>query len=68
MELEEVRPLGLSLPGATEEPHFEMASFRVRGRIFATLPPDGAPSGALTTRLQKRAGYCSSAWRRRPQA
>jgi hypothetical protein len=29
------------LPEATEEPHFESASFRIRGRIFATLPPDG---------------------------
>jgi hypothetical protein len=31
----------LSLPESTEEPHFEMWSFRVRGKIFATMPPDG---------------------------
>jgi hypothetical protein len=36
-----VRELALALPGATEEPHFDMASFRVRGKIFATVPPDG---------------------------
>lgn len=30
----------MSLPGATEEPHFDMSSFRVRGKIFATVPPD----------------------------
>jgi len=36
-----VRKLALSLPEATEEPHFDMSSFRVRGRIFAILPPDG---------------------------
>ncbi|MDP2307218.1 MAG: MmcQ/YjbR family DNA-binding protein [Pseudomonadota bacterium] len=30
----------LSLPQATEEPHFEARSFRVQGKIFATLPPD----------------------------
>ena len=40
MELEEVRRFALSLPGATEEPHFEKTSFRVRGKIFATVPPD----------------------------
>ncbi|MEA2685826.1 MAG: hypothetical protein QOE93_1021 [Actinomycetota bacterium] len=41
MDVEEVRRFALSLPEATEEPHFESASFRIRGRIFATLPPDG---------------------------
>jgi hypothetical protein len=30
------------MPGATEEPHFDMSSFRVRGKIFATVPPDGS--------------------------
>src|SRR4051812_42389604 len=41
MTLEEAREFALSLPEVTEAPHFEMASFRVRGRIFATLPPGG---------------------------
>jgi hypothetical protein len=41
MELEEARRLALSLPEATEQPHFDMTSFRVRGKIFATAPPDG---------------------------
>jgi hypothetical protein len=36
-----VRRFALSLPEVTEEPHFAMSSFRVKGRIFATLPPDG---------------------------
>lgn len=40
-DLEGARRFALSLPGATEEPHFDMASFRVRGKIFATAPPDG---------------------------
>ena len=40
MELQEARRFALSLPEATEEPHFDKASFRVRGRIFATVPPD----------------------------
>ena len=35
------RAFALSLPAVTEEPHFEMTSFRVRGKIFATAPPGG---------------------------
>jgi hypothetical protein len=40
VNVDEVRVLALGLPEATEEPHFDMTSFRVRGKIFATLPPD----------------------------
>ena len=36
-----VRALALALPEATEAPHFQYASFRVRGKIFATMPPAG---------------------------
>jgi len=39
-DLDSVRAFALSLPATTEEPHFNMASFRVRGKIFATVPPD----------------------------
>jgi hypothetical protein len=42
MKLEDARTFALSLPQATEEPHFDMASFRVGKKIFATVPPDGA--------------------------
>lgn len=31
------RKMALSLPGASEAPHFELASFRAGGKIFATL-------------------------------
>jgi hypothetical protein len=31
------RKLALGLPGAVEAPHFELASFRAGGKIFATL-------------------------------
>ncbi|MEA2716243.1 MAG: hypothetical protein QOI99_560 [Actinomycetota bacterium] len=41
MEVDAVRTFALSLPEAAESPHFESASFRIRGRIFATLPADG---------------------------
>jgi hypothetical protein len=36
----QVRALALSLPEVREEPHFDRASFRVRGKIFATIAPD----------------------------
>ena len=40
-DLQGARRFALSLPGATEEPHFDSSSFRVRGKIFATVPPGG---------------------------
>src|SRR3569833_1973913 len=39
MKVPQVRRHALSLPETTEEPHFEASSFRVRGKIFATVPP-----------------------------
>jgi hypothetical protein len=42
MKIAQVRRFALSLPEAVEEPHFNFASFRVRGKIFATVPPDEA--------------------------
>lgn len=34
--LEQFRSMALSLPEATEAPHFEKTSFRVKNKIFAT--------------------------------
>ena len=41
MNLEQARRFALSLPETTEEPHFDKSSFRVKGKIFATVPPGG---------------------------
>jgi len=41
MRLDAARQFALSLPETTEEPHFEKSSFRVKGKIFATVPQDG---------------------------
>ncbi|WP_156924769.1 MmcQ/YjbR family DNA-binding protein [Pseudoxanthomonas sp. J35] len=41
MNVQSVREIALALPGVTEAPHFDYGSFRVRGRIFVTVPPDG---------------------------
>lgn len=40
MTLDDVRSVALGLPEATEEPHHDRTSFRVRGKIFATALPD----------------------------
>jgi hypothetical protein len=36
-----VRRIALSLPEATEAPHFDMLGFRVAKKLFATVPPEG---------------------------
>jgi hypothetical protein len=36
--LAQARKLALALPEATEQDHHDMTSFRVRGKIFATVP------------------------------
>jgi hypothetical protein len=41
MKLDAVRTHALALPEVTEAPHFNYGSFRVRGKIFVTIPPEG---------------------------
>ncbi|MXO03716.1 MmcQ/YjbR family DNA-binding protein [Flavobacterium sp. HBTb2-11-1] len=43
--IENFRKLALSFPNATEEPHFEKTSFRVKKKIFATF--DGKNNHAV---------------------
>lgn len=40
MKVDAVRRHAMSLEAVTEEPHHHCASFRVRGKIFVTVPPD----------------------------
>ena len=44
----DIRALALSLPLAEEAPHFEANSFRVKGKIFATM---GEEAGRITLKL-----------------
>jgi hypothetical protein len=41
VKLETIRKAALALPETTEEPHHNFGSFRVRGKIFVTIPPGG---------------------------
>ncbi|KRA41946.1 MmcQ/YjbR family DNA-binding protein [Pseudoxanthomonas sp. Root630] len=41
MKLADIRAHALSLEAVTEEPHHTYSSFRVRGKIFVTIPPEG---------------------------
>ncbi len=39
MNIDPIRKFALSLEAVTEEPHHHFSSFRVRGKIFVTIPP-----------------------------
>lgn len=42
MDAADARALALALPATEEAPHHSALSWRVGGRIYATLPPGGA--------------------------
>jgi hypothetical protein len=41
MKIDAVRKYVMALEAVTEEPHHQSSSFRVRGKIFITIPPPG---------------------------
>jgi hypothetical protein len=47
--------MALALPGTSEAPHHERTSFRVAGKIFATMPPDGGSVNVLLEEEEARA-------------
>jgi len=53
-----VRRLALSLPATSEEPHHDMTSFRVGGKIFATVTPDAARVHVFVE-ADEVAAYCA---------
>ena len=53
MKLATVRKYALSLPEVTEQPHFHFGSFRVRGKIFVTMPPEGAHLHVFVAELDR---------------
>ena len=68
MKLAQVRRHAMSLPEVTEEPHFNYGSFRVRGKIFATVPPGGellhvfAPDEAREVALALHPEWVEKLW------
>ena len=53
-----VRKLALAFPESTEQPHHDMTSFRIRGKIFATMPPEGGLLHVFLTDGEV-ASYCA---------
>ena len=39
MKFSTVRTFAMSLPDVSEEPHHDYGAFRVKGKIFVTVPP-----------------------------
>ena len=75
MRLDTARRFALSLPETTEEPHFEKSSFRVKGKIFATVPQGGKhlhiyvdPDEARALIDEEPRAYEEIMWGRRPAA
>ena len=68
MELDDVRAMALELPEATEQPHFDMTSFRVRSKIFATAPADESWVHVFVDESEIRAmaaefpAWCAESW------
>lgn len=59
MRIDTARRFALSLPETTEEPHFDMSSFRVRGKIFATVPPQGGVLHVFVDEAEARSAAAS---------
>lgn len=67
MTLDQVRGLALGLPEVVEQDHHGMASFRVRGKILATVPDDGhvrvmLPEEAILAAVAEDPGACAPSY------
>jgi hypothetical protein len=68
MLLDDARALALDFPEAVEAPHHDMTSFRVRGKIFATAPPDATHLHVFVDESETAAAvaespaWCSELW------
>jgi hypothetical protein len=68
MTLDDVRARAHGLPEATEEPHHDRTSFRVRGKIFATALPGEGHVNVLVSDDEARAAvaewpsWCEELW------
>jgi hypothetical protein len=63
MKMATVRKYALSLEAATQAPHFAYSSFRIRGRMFVTVPPgDAAIHVFVPEEARERALAMYPAW------
>ncbi len=67
VDLNELRYLALSFPDSTEDEHHERPSFRVGGKIFASLPDDEHINVLLDPEAARIAisvtpGSCAELW------
>ena len=65
--VEDVRRLALGLPESAERDHHGFPSFRVRGRIFATLPDNGhahimIDPEEVRIAVAENPGICAELW------
>ena len=65
--LEEARSLALSLPEAVEQDHHGRPSFRVGGKIFATLWSEQRMNvmldeGGILTAIERDTAACAEVW------
>jgi hypothetical protein len=56
----QIRKLALSFPEAVESSHFDVADFRVRKKIFATIHPTGKTGVLLRIDPDQRAALAES--------
>ena len=60
MRLADLRRIAMALPEVTEEPHFDRISYRVRGKIFATVAPDAASVNVFVDEAEAKAASAAS--------
>ncbi len=53
VKLEQARACALKLPGTVEAPHHNYGSFRVNGKIYATVPPGGEHLNIFVDELER---------------
>jgi hypothetical protein len=64
---DDARRVALALPEAVEQDHHGFPSFRVAGKIFATLRDEGymnvmLDEGGIRTAIEARPGTCEEVW------
>jgi hypothetical protein len=67
VSVDQARSLALALPEAVEQEHHGFPSFRVGGKIFATLPDEGhmnvmVDPDAVRTAVQADPAACAERW------